>query len=120
VSDGDAGVDCIFCRIVAEEIPAEVLAGGELSLAIRDIAPAGPFHALVIPRAHIADARALHEGHGELLSEMFELARLVATDAKIDESGYRLVMNIGEDGGNTVAHLHLHVIGGRPLAWPPG
>ncbi len=114
------GADCIFCGIVAGEIPARILGEARRALAFADIAPVAPTHALVVPREHITDAAALGAAHGELLAEMAALAREVAERAGVAASGYRLVFNVGDDAGNSVPHLHLHVIGGRALAWPPG
>ena len=112
--------NCLFCRIVAEELPADVVATGRQTLAFRDINPVAPSHVLVIPRDHITNASDVQPHHGELLAEMVVLAQQVAVAEGIHESGYRLVFNIGNDAGNLVPHLHLHVIGGRPMAWPPG
>lgn len=111
---------CLFCRIVSEELPAEVVGNGERTLAFRDINPVAPTHVLIIPKDHITNASHLESSHGDLLAEMMLLAQQVAAHEKIDESGFRLVFNIGNDAGNLVPHLHLHVIGGRPMAWPPG
>jgi histidine triad (HIT) family protein len=112
--------DCIFCKIVAGEIPATIVGESDLAMAMRDIAPVGPTHVLVIPRRHVEDATTLGVGEAQLLGELFELANQVARAEGIAESGFRLVANVGADGGNTVSHLHLHLIGGRGLAWPPG
>ena len=90
------------------------------SYAFNDLRPVAPTHVLVIPREHIVDAAAIGEGHGEILVEMFDVARRVAKSAGLAERGSRLVLNVGPDSGNSVAHLHLHVLGGRRLAWPPG
>ncbi|MHB1987822.1 MAG: histidine triad nucleotide-binding protein [Acidimicrobiales bacterium] len=111
--------DCLFCRIVAGDLASEQVLSGEHTLAFRDINPAAPTHVLVIPRAHVTDAQSIEASHGDLLVEMFATAQRVA---EIDglERGYRLVFNVGEDSGNSVAHLHLHVLGGRTLSWPPG
>jgi histidine triad (HIT) family protein len=116
-----SGADnCVFCRIVAGEIPASVVAESERALAFRDLAPVAPVHVLVVSKEHLPDAAALGEQHGALLGEIAALAGVVAVKEGVADSGYRLVFNVGEQGGNTVAHLHLHVIGGRQLAWPPG
>jgi histidine triad (HIT) family protein len=120
VSDGSTAAGCIFCAIVGRDVPAERLIDGPPAIAIRDIAPAAPTHVLVIPRRHITDAHALSTGDAELLTAMIETAQRVAESEGIAESGYRLVFNVGNDGGNTVAHLHLHVLGGRQMTWPPG
>jgi histidine triad (HIT) family protein len=112
--------DCLFCRIVAGEIPADVVTSDDAVLAFRDINPKAPTHVLVIPREHIASAADLAEHHGDLLAAMFATANRVAALDGRAESGYRLVFNVGPDSGQSVDHLHLHVLGGRSLAWPPG
>jgi histidine triad (HIT) family protein len=112
--------DCVFCRIVSGELPATLLAEGEHAVAFRDLAPVAPVHVLVVPRRHVQDASVLDASHGEVLAEMTALAAQVALEEGIASGGYRLVFNVGEDAGNTVPHLHLHLIGGRSLAWPPG
>lgn len=112
--------DCLFCRIVAGEIPATRVAEGDRVLAIRDIAPQAPTHVLVLSRDHIASVDALGTEDGELLTEAFVLAGSVARAEGIAERGYRVVANVGRDGGQTVPHLHFHVLGGRAMTWPPG
>ncbi len=112
--------DCLFCRIVNQEIEATVVAANDGAVAFADIAPVAPVHVLVVPRLHVNDASELGAEHGGLLTDMFALAQAVAAAKGVDSSGYRLVMNVGKDAQCSVAHLHLHVIGGRPLAWPPG
>lgn len=111
---------CIFCGIAAGEVPGNEVGSTDLALAFRDVAPVAPTHVLVIPREHIANAADLSDDHGQLLAEMFGLATEVAMAEGIADSGYRLVFNVGDDAGNTVPHLHLHVIGGRSMSWPPG
>ena len=115
----DADADCLFCRIVAGAIPSTRVYEDEDVIAFHDITPVAPTHVLVIPRRHVADAHALTLDDGPLLTRLFAAARSVA-DASGLEGGYRIVTNIGEDGGQSVAHLHLHVLGGRPMTWPPG
>ncbi len=112
--------DCLFCRIVAGEIPAEVVHSSEAAVAFRDLNPQAPVHVLVVPRRHIDNAGVLEPGDADALSGVFEAARRVAEEQRIAEAGYRLVFNVGEDASNSVPHLHLHVLGGRRLAWPPG
>ena len=112
--------ECIFCRIVTGEQPAHVVRSTDAVLAFREIAPVGPTHVLVVPKAHVTDASVLGSADGPLLAEMLEVARLVAEDDGVADGGYRLVFNVGDDAGNSVPHLHLHVIGGRQMAWPPG
>jgi len=111
---------CIFCRIVSGAVPSQEVYGGPLVYAFDDVAPAAPVHVLVVPRQHIADATKLTTGHGDVLAEMILAARMVAERKGISEDGYRLVFNVGRDAGLEVAHLHMHVLGGRRLAWPPG
>ena len=112
--------DCLFCRIVAGEVPSEEVAGSERTYAFRDIQPTAPTHVLVVPREHVGSAADLRPEHAELLAEMIGVAQRVAADEGIADRGYRLVLNVGEDALNSVPHLHLPVIGGRRMAWPPG
>lgn len=111
---------CLFCGIVSGAVPARILGETAHSVAFADIAPGAPTHVLVVPRAHVRDASVIGPEHGEVLADMVGLARRCAEEEGVAESGYRLVMNVGEDAGNSVPHLHLHVLGGRPLSWPPG
>ena len=106
--------DCLFCRIVAGEVPATVVAETERTLAFRDIAPAAPTHVLVVPRDHHADAAACADADPGLLGEVFAAAVDVARQEGLD-GGYRLLTNTGDHAGQTVHHLHVHVLGGRPL-----
>lgn len=112
--------DCLFCRIVAGTVPSTEVASTDGTYAFRDIQPGAPTHVLVVPRRHVADAGALGDGDGDLLAELFATARAVAASDGVAASGYRLVLNVGEDAANSVPHLHLHVLGGRRLGWPPG
>ena len=112
--------DCLFCRILAGEVPSTEVLSTERTYAFRDINPGAPTHVLVIPREHISDASALEPGHADVLAEVFSTASEVARAEGLAERGYRLVFNVGEDSGNSVPHLHLHVLGGRRLGWPPG
>lgn len=105
---------------MAGEVPSDRVATTEATYAFRDINPAAPVHVLVVPRNHIADASAIEPEHAEVVAEMFTSARQVAAGEGIAESGYRLVFNVGADAQNSVGHLHLHVLGGRRLEWPPG
>ena len=115
-----ADPSCLFCRIVAREIPADVVLDAERVLAFRDIDPQAPVHVLVIPKEHHANAGALADVDPELAAEVLQTAAQVARDEEIDVSGYRLVFNTGAHGGQAVDHVHVHVLGGRPMAWPPG
>ncbi len=112
--------DCIFCRIVAGEIPSTEVASSELSYAFRDITPAMAVHVLVVPRRHIASADTVESTDAEVLADMVLTAQRVARQEGIADSGYRLVFNVGDDALNSVGHLHLHVLGGRKMGWPPG
>jgi histidine triad (HIT) family protein len=112
--------DCIFCRIAKGEIPSNKVAETEHVLAFRDINPHAPTHVLLIPKAHVADSAAdLGAAQGALLGELFALASRVAKSEGLDQ-GWRLVTNIGEHAGQTVHHLHVHLLGGRAMSWPPG
>ena len=111
-------MDCVFCKISAGEIPSKKIYEDELCLAFYDVAPAAPVHALVIPKEHIPSV--LEAQDAGRLGHLLSVARDVAKLTGIDENGFRLVINTGEDGGQTVPHLHIHILGGRSLAWPPG
>ncbi|HJP71765.1 MAG TPA: histidine triad nucleotide-binding protein [Candidatus Limnocylindria bacterium] len=115
----DRDPDCLFCRIVAGDIPSDRVFEDDEVIAFRDINPQAPTHVLAIPRRHIADASALAETDGPLLARLFGVLRDVA-DAEGLHDGYRIVTNVGPDAGQTVFHLHLHLLGGRPMSWPPG
>jgi histidine triad (HIT) family protein len=111
---------CIFCKIAAGTIPASVVHSSERLVAFRDIDPKAPVHILVIPREHLESLDEADERHRALLGEILLLARRLARDEGIAGSGYRTVINTGADGGQSVHHLHLHLMGGRGLGWPPG
>lgn len=111
--------DCIFCKIANGEIPTDMVYEDELVVAFKDMAPQAPVHVLVVPKAHIKDMNALDAGDTDLLSALTLACQKVAESQEVAE-GYRLVTNIGEDGGQSVAHLHFHLLGGRALQWPPG
>ena len=115
----DRDPDCLFCKIVAGEIPSDLVYEDDDVVAFRDIAPRAPTHVLVVPRRHIADVHALGETDGPLLSALFGAVRRIADDAGL-ERGYRVVTNVGPESGQSVFHLHLHLLGGRPMSWPPG
>lgn len=109
---------CVFCRIVAGTIPATILAGNEYAIAFRDLAPQAPVHILVVPRMHATSLAAADDP--ESLNGTLELVRSVASQEGLDQPGYRVVTNVGGDGGQTVTHLHFHILGGRQMHWPPG
>ena len=111
--------DCLFCKIAAKEIDSDIVFESANVIAFRDVNPAGPSHVLVIPKEHIGSAHDLTRAHGEVLGEVFESIVAVADSEGVNE-GYRVVTNVGPDAGQSVFHLHFHVIGGRQLSWPPG
>lgn len=112
--------DCIFCRIAAGEIPATRVHEDADTVVFRDINPAAPTHLLVIPRRHIASIEDATEADTGIIGRMVWAARHAAREEGLSGKGYRLVFNVGPDAGQAVFHIHLHVIGGRPLSWPPG
>ena len=112
--------DCLFCGIVAGRVPATTVAETELAVAFRDLDPQAPTHVLVVPRRHIDNAATVTDADGDVVAGLLTTAREVARAEGLLEGGYRLVLNVGDDAGNTVPHLHLHVLGGRPMSWPPG
>ncbi len=112
-------MDCIFCKIASGEIPSNKLYEDEKVIAFYDLAPQAPVHFLVIPKAHIKSADDLNENNSEVVAHIFTVIAKLAKELNL-EKGYRIVNNCGEDGGQTVGHLHFHVLGGRLLAWPPG
>jgi histidine triad (HIT) family protein len=109
---------CLFCRVAAGTIPARTVSESTEAIAFRDIDPKAPTHILVIPREHIASLA--DSPDPALLGRLLELAATVAQDEGLNERGYRVVINSGPDAGQSVSHLHLHVLGGRSMAWPPG
>ena len=113
-------MDCIFCGIVDRSLPTELIYEGEQIVAFRDITPQAPTHVLIVPRAHVESVADLNETHTAVLGEMFLAANTIARQEGIGESGYRLVFNCGRAAGQSVDHLHLHLLGGRKLGWPPG
>lgn len=112
--------DCLFCRIVAGEIDADLVAEGDDWVAFRDINPQAPTHVLIVPREHIATTNDLGPGHEALIGQMVRAAVELAEREGIADSGYRLVFNCNRDAGQAVFHIHLHVLGGRRMTWPPG
>jgi histidine triad (HIT) family protein len=112
--------DCLFCSIAAGEIPAKLVHEDDVVVAFRDINPQAPTHILVIPREHIVSAAELTPAHDPLWARLLHVSQQLAVGDGIDQTGYRIVTNVGRDGGQTVGHLHLHLLGGRPMTWPPG
>lgn len=113
-------MDCLFCKIVAKQIPATIIHEDEQIIAFRDISPQAPTHALIVPRRHIATLNDLTGSDSGLVGHMLFTAAQLARAEGIADSGFRLVMNCNEDGGQTVFHIHLHLLGGRAMRWPPG
>ncbi|RYU09379.1 HIT domain-containing protein [Nocardioides iriomotensis] len=112
--------DCLFCKVVAGDIPADVVHESDTTVAFRDIEPQAPTHVLVVPRAHHADAAALAAAEPTVLVDLVDAAAAVAKADGIADDGYRLVFNTGASAHQTVFHAHLHVLGGRTMTWPPG
>jgi histidine triad (HIT) family protein len=111
--------DCLFCRIVAKEAPADVLHETDAVLAFRDTRPRAPTHVLLIPKEHVEDLREIGDEHGAMLADLVQAAAHLAKAERID-GGWRLVANVGPDAGQSVFHLHFHLLGGRKMSWPPG
>jgi histidine triad (HIT) family protein len=112
--------DCLFCKMVAGDIQPDVVFEDDEVLAFRDMNPQAPLHVLVIPKTHIATTNDLTPDTAGVLGKMYLAARQIAADAGVAEPGYRMVMNCNAGAGQSVYHMHLHVLGGRPLHWPPG
>ncbi|MDH3614111.1 MAG: histidine triad nucleotide-binding protein [Gammaproteobacteria bacterium] len=112
--------DCMFCRILDGEIPADIIHESDAAIAFRDINPQAPTHVLIIPRRHISTINDLDAGDEEVVGSLFMAAKDIAQQEGLAEDGYRVVMNCGEGAGQSVFHIHLHLLGGRLLNWPPG
>jgi histidine triad (HIT) family protein len=111
---------CVFCQIVNNEVDASIVYRDEQAVAFRDIHPAAPTHILIIPTQHVASLNQLRAGRDSVLEHLFAIALKVVGQEGLQQGGYRLVINTGDDGGQTVDHLHLHLLGGRRMHWPPG
>jgi len=111
---------CLFCRIAAREIPAEIVRESDRVVAFRDVDPKAPTHVLLIPKEHITSVAELGDDHGDVLVDIVQAASQLARAEGIAESGWRLVTNVGPDAGQSVFHLHFHLLGGRQMGWPPG
>lgn len=116
----DSDASCLFCQIVTGDIPATVVHQTDRVVAFRDVNPQAPVHVLVVPREHHRDAGSLGAADPELAGAVLEAAAVVADLEGVSDSGYRVVLNTGSGAGQTVFHVHAHVLGGRPLLWPPG
>jgi len=114
----DRDPDCLFCKIAAGEIPSEIVHADDQVVVFRDINPRAPTHVLAIPRRHISSAADLTDADGDLLASLFSALRRVAEGGGL--GGYRIVTNVGAESGQSVFHLHFHLLGGRPMSWPPG
>ncbi len=112
--------ECLFCNMVSGAIPCDKVYENEYLLAFRDIDPKAPTHILIIPKKHITTLNEINENDQDLLGELLLTAKKIAKDEGIDTSGYRTVFNCNSDGGQTVFHIHMHLLGGRQMAWPPG
>lgn len=112
-------MDCIFCKIASGEIPSTRVYEDDLCVAFKDLEPQAPVHILIIPREHIVSAAEITPGNSSIVAHIFEVAAKLAKDNKL-ENGWRIVSNVGEDGGQSVKHMHFHLLGGRAMAWPPG
>jgi len=112
--------DCLFCRIVDGDIPADVIYQSDVAIAFRDINPQAPTHVLIIPRRHVSTINDLNAGDEELVGNLVLAAKEIARQEGLAENGYRVVMNCGEEAGQSVFHMHLHLLGGRLMNWPPG
>ena len=113
-------MDCVFCKIVEKEIPSDIIYEDDNVIAFNDLDPQAPIHFLVIPKKHIESIAKLEESDLKILDSIFLTIKKIASEKGLDENGYRVVTNIGEDGGQSVPHLHFHVLGGRGFKWPPG
>lgn len=113
-------MDCLFCRIVSGDVPSTKVFENERLVAFKDISPAAPMHLLIVPREHIATVNALEPGHDTLVGEMVRTAATLAAERGYGERGFRMVLNCNAEAGQTVFHVHLHVLAGRDLTWPPG
>lgn len=113
-------MDCLFCKIAKHEIPSNVVYEDEDVIAFKDINPQAPVHLLIVPKEHVASIMDITEDKKEIVNKIVKVAQNLAQQNNIDNNGFRLVINTGDDGGQTVKHLHFHLLGGRFMSWPPG
>ena len=113
-------MSCLFCKIINKEIPSKIVYEDEHVLAFEDLTPQAPVHILVVPKKHISTSLDIEEEDNELIGRMFRAANAIAKEKGIAEKGFRAVMNCNREAGQTVFHIHLHLLGGRPMHWPPG
>jgi len=112
--------DCLFCKLINGDIPTDIVYQDDDVFAFHDVSPQAPIHILVIPKQHIATINDTDESHQAVLGKLVLTAKKIAKEQSIADNGYRLVVNCNQDGGQTVFHIHLHLLGGRSLSWPPG
>lgn len=112
--------DCIFCRIAQKQVPSTCVYEDDDVYAFKDLNPQAPVHVLIIPKQHITDVAALEQGHDALAGKLLRVGAHIAREMKVDKTGYRLVANVGPHAGQSVFHLHIHLLGGRQMTWPPG
>ena len=111
---------CIFCKIVQKQIPAKIVYEDEKVLAFEDATPQAPVHILIIPKEHIPTVNDINESHKEIMSALFSAVKKIAEEKGVAQKGYRLIMNTNAEAGQSVFHIHMHILGGRHLTWPPG
>jgi histidine triad (HIT) family protein len=120
MTEPEQASECLFCKIAAKEIPADIVHASDRVVAFRDINPKAPTHILLIPKDHVDSVARVTDDQGELLAELVQAAAHLAKAEGVDDSGWRLVTNVGPDAGQSVQHLHFHLLGGRAMSWPPG
>jgi histidine triad (HIT) family protein len=120
MTEPEQASECLFCKIAAKEIPADIVHASDRVVAFRDINPKAPTHILLIPKDHVDSVARVTDDHGKLLAELVQAAAHLAKAEGVDDSGWRLVTNVGPDAGQSVQHLHFHLLGGRAMSWPPG
>jgi len=113
-------MNCLFCKIISKEIPSKTVYEDEHVLAFEDVTPQAPVHILIVPKKHISTSLDIQEEDNELIGQMFRAANVIAKEKGIAERGFRTVMNCNREAGQTVFHIHLHLLGGRAMQWPPG
>lgn len=112
--------DCLFCKMIAGDIPADIVYQDDDVFAFRDINPQAPLHVLIVPKLHIATTNDLQQEHGQLIGKLYLAAKKIAKDEGVSEPGYRTVINCNAEAGQSVYHIHLHLLAGRQMNWPPG
>jgi histidine triad (HIT) family protein len=120
MTESEQASECLFCKIAAKEIPADIVHATDRVVAFRDTNPKAPTHVLLIPKDHVESVADVTDDHGDLLAELVQAAAHLAKADGVDGSGWRLVTNVGRDAGQSVQHLHFHLLGGRAMSWPPG